>query len=281
MSFRDNSILILLVYEGSPAVHLCLNSIMEAVEKIRSWHIAFINLSTDCRGIDSLEDKCKLFPKNYTIYDFPMSSEQIRTSGNILAYAFNRAILANKESDIAVVIRDCDEMFDRYLYNINNYFSTTIEAGACYSHILPMRTDKLFVDRSDIKNHPLNACFRPVSRNGLENIHLTQIAWRLSLSHDKDCLFEFPSDNLEQRFYDLLYSTNGAITYSGCTCHYFSDKEYHLMSNPHVTSLINQATHALHQCDFPNASLLANKVLLADPENKQAKSILATVNYTG
>lgn len=279
MTFRDNSMLIILVYEGSPAVHLCLNSIMEAVDPIRSWHIAFLNLSPDARGVESLEDKCKLFPKSYTVYDFPMTQDELDNSGSVLGYALNRALLANKDSDVAVVIRDCDEMVSRYLYNLNNYFSTTLNAGVCYSHVIPK--NKLVPDRSDIKNFYLNTHLRPLSRNGLEGIHLTQLAWRLSLNHEKDCWFDFPSDNLEQKFYDSLYNNNGAITYSGHTSHYFEERGNSLMSNPKIVWLLAQASHALMTCDFPHAKQYADKVLEFDPKNKKAKSILATVEYTG
>lgn len=277
--FKDNSILIIVVYEGSPHIHLCLNSILEAVEPIRNWHVAFINLSVNAHGVESLEDKFRLL-KRYSIYDVPVTSDEVENSGGILAYALNRAIMANNDLDIATIVRDCDELRDRYLSDLNNYFACTTQTIACYSHVVP-KANQFLMDRAEIRKHPLNGYHQPLSRTGLDGLHLTQIAWRLSASKEQECIFEFPSDYLEQHFYDKLYSINGAVPCSGMLGHVFTDKAPSSMTSPEVSRLLSQAYHALNSCDFSNAKRLALQTLELYPNNKKAKAILATSQYTG
>lgn len=285
--------LIILIHQGN-SLYTCINALLESVNACRNFHIAFINFAKTTIGTEVLEDKLSSYPRHYTIYDVPLAShapdgtpivgEQLN---GVLGYILNRAMLAH-DCDFAFILRDCDELHPRYLVNVSNHFmSNQYSINCCYSHVIPMTANRTVIAHGDIKRHRFNYGSQSMNANGMNRIHITQLAWRLDLCRKKNCLFEANSKsgilandiNGITSFTNKLYETGGAASYTGGISHYFNEHAPDvIIPDPDLAAMVTSARHFMLASDFNNARLACVKALSLDPRCLIAQEIMAVVS---
>lgn len=180
--------------------------------------------------------KCWFYKTN----DTPEKKKE--RGGSIFGKFANDAML-NSDADITFMLCDDDALYDRYLRNLNEFYSNNIGINYSYSHVSSY---------DPTKQSPIGLPYSACHLNLVNDIHpsnrvdASQVSWRRAKSLKLGLNFPYPQTaNLDSVVYRQLYTFYGPCKFNGFVSQY---------KGFHKTQLMHKANNrkSLHKWYRPN-----------------------------
>lgn len=264
-----------------------VNSLVEASRHHHNWHLALVNAGRDghvvaerlVRSLDVL-----------SVYDVRMTDDQKTQTGGAVGYALNRAIL-DTDADVAFVLRDTDQVHERYLVNLDIVFSSQHGTDLFHSEVVPF--DAMFDDaesalrRVGTRKEQQSGFFERLTGGNLavlpDEVSLPQLAWRTQLNRSGNCWFQHNGFDWADRYVERLLECAGFSTRSGLIGQFVNTPGVGRQGQPtrsddtQIRTLIETGMVQYVRGLYDLAANTIGRVLELRPNDQQANDIMANI----
>lgn len=277
----------MLVYQSNISfLKKAVDSILTAGRMYPHCHLSLIDTSLDQVAVEVVHDTLMtdINLENFSVYQLSLSKDQIKTAGNQLGYAMNRAIM-DSDAAIALVVPAWNIVHPHYFGRLVEFFLRHPNATNCYSHIIPYNPYHEEIENIMIevrsKYHPLNK-FKDNINDSVE-LDISQIAWKTHLNKESKLWFMCSAENMRaisRRYQTDVYDKCQSMPHTGFYSQYIAleDTLSTKPDHPDVDEMMGHARECFFKGRTSECINLVHKILkITGGEYVEARNLLEQI----